>query len=316
MKTYLFSLLILIPLSIFSQNNNKDKSFTKIIPFAEYSASNFKGSIVKSFVLPDMYINAVFKDEEADFYIKSDDYRDGNKIGLNQKKIDIFSTQDSVFCLYLNSYYRPIDHIGIIRDNEIFMLRNDDLEKLYHFSEYVVLEFGSIEKFKELYLSGQQRLLDFGRNNGLTIYDKNIAIDFLERDYRVHQTYHPTDTLGTLNRFVDMIASFTLIEKGQRVKLSEALYKEIADSRTLPKRMLNTPYYDCGEEVEILDKDISVLLPLYLTKQQYLEVMRRVKIHNEQWAVYLQYIKETYPEFDKDTGNLEKLINEIPIIVN
>lgn len=314
MKTHLFSLLILISLNVFSQNNNKGKSFTKIIPLVEYSASNFKGSIIKSFVLPDTYINAVLKDGEADFYIKSGDYRDGNKIGLNRKKTDIFLTQDSIFCLYLNSHSRPMDHIGIIRDNEIFMLRNDDTEKLYHFSEYVVLEFGSIEKFKELYLSGQQRLLDFGLNNGLTIYDKNIAIEFLEQDYRVHQTYHPMDTIGTLNRFMDMIASFTLIEKGQKVKLSEALYKEITNSRILPKRMLDIPYYDCGEDVEILDKDISVLLPLYLTRQQYLEVIRRIKIHNEQWAVYLQYIKEIYPEFDKGTGNLEKLIDEIPII--
>ncbi|MDR2954583.1 MAG: hypothetical protein LBV43_05840 [Prevotella sp.] len=314
MKRILLALLVLNSLFIFSQNNFS----TKFIPIVKYSPSEFKESIIKSFVSSDTYFKAEYNGKEYVFYQKTGKYNDG-EISLNYMEMNniirnLFFVADSVFYLYIDRLSLPFQkYPGIVKNNQIFMIKNNDEGQLYPFGEFVVSEFGSFDKFKELYLSGIQYDLDFGLRNGLVTYDKDEVIRFLEQDYRVHETYSPNDTIGTLNKFLDMLDSFTLIEKEQRTKLHTVIYKQIAKPRILPKRFSNMPYFDNSEDIIILDVDISVLLPLTLSKQQYLDVMRKIKIYNVMWGEYLQYIQEVYPEFDKGTGNLQKLIDSIPV---
>lgn len=322
MKANLFAFLLLfVWLCGYSQQGSKSESKypTRIIPFVKYNPSDFRESIIRSYISPDKFLMAKHNGTVYEFSLKTGGFRDGKidagYFKANNIDSDMLLAHDSLFYFYMDKFSMlNYKHLGIMKNNQVFIIKNNNFQQLYPFAQYIISEYGSIDKFKEQFISNIQYELDFGMENELIVYDKETATNFLTGDYKVHEAYNPKDTIGTIDRFMDMLGSFILIENGQKSKLKEVIYKQIAYPQILPKRFINMPYFDNSEDIMIFDADISVLLPINLTKEQYLTMMRKIKVHNFTRARYLEYIQKVYPEFDKNTGNLQKLINQIPNI--
>ena len=318
--------------TIYSQNRN-DISLYKRIPVIRYNPVDFLAIVDDAFIHSPEYLDICFQGRDT-LYVQSrfgevksyhDDFFKRNHINTK-----LFFRTDSVFILSIkseavSSSNLPIYRIyGVKKGGEYrFGLTNGVYEELYSFVELLKVRYGSIAKFQEIFLGYiSDKLNVMGNNyNGISLYpqDKESIESFLRDDYLAHEKYNPTDTLNVLNRFVSLVASYTLLKDRQEELLRINLLKKVrSESYTCAKkRKISMLFYN---EFILYGIEISSVLSIILTKQQYDDVRWGLMKHNGQRAKAMMRL-DLHEESSRNVINddsmsyYERMIKEAAMIL-
>ena len=144
--------------------------------------------------------------------------------------------------------------------------------ELYSFSDLLKTRYGSIDKFREIYLNDVRDNLSLmgDEYNGIALYpnDKRGMQSFLEKDYVIYERYNPTDTVGVLNRFVSLVSTYTLLKEKQKDLLEDKIMERVRYNHTMNIEKKEIKHY-IPSEIILYGADITVLLSSVLTESQY-----------------------------------------------
>ena len=275
--------------TIYSQNRG-DTSLYKRIPIVRYSPVDFLAVVDDAFIHSPEYLDICFQGRDT-LYVQSrfgevksyhDDFFKRNHINTK-----LFFRTDSVF---------------------ILSIKNEAVSS----SKLPIYRIYGVKK------GGEYR---FGLTNGISLYpqDKESIESFLRDDYLAHEKYNPTDTLNVLNRFMSLVASYTLLKDRQEELLRINLLKKIrSESYTCAKkRKTSMLFYN---EFILYGIEISSVLSIILTKQQYDDVRWGLMKHNGQRAKAMMRL-DLHEESSRNVINddsmsyYERMIKEAAMIL-
>lgn len=324
MKRKIICLLIgFIAFGTSSSQNKIDDSLCKRIPVIRYVPTHFTASIEDAFVHSPEYLDIHIKNGDT-LYTKNrygETYKPLKSDFFKRNDIDtkLFWEKDSIFFVYINEYlYRsdiPIYRIyGTKKNGKFEFSYTHGREKLYSFSDFIKLQYGSVSKFQETYLDYiNLALKNRGDNGGLAEFpiNKQSMETFFQNDYLAHEKYNPTDTVNVLNRFVSLISSFTLLKDKQETLLKKDILNHIRSHRghTIKKAKLSKRY---SSDMILYETEVSDVLSYVLTKQQYKELKEKMLYYNAKRITYLNQLYTVFPSLyeEKESSLLDARLKQ------
>lgn len=263
-----------------SQTSLSD-SLYKRIPVVRYSPKDFLAIVNDAFIHSPEYLDICIKEKDTLFV----QYRFGKSHAYRRKFFDInkidtqlFFSKDSLFIVSIKNESLSWPDLPIYR---IYGLKKCGgylygltwgKRELYSFSDLLKNRYGSIDKFREIYLNDVRDKLNLmgDKNNGITLYpnDKRGMQSFLEKDYVIYERFAPADTVGVLNRFVSLVSTYTLLQEKQEDLLEDKIMERVRYNHTMDIAKKEVKDY-IPSEIILYGADITVLLSNVLTESQY-----------------------------------------------
>lgn len=282
MKKILILFLILLPLNgaCFCQVSSND-SLYKRIPVVRYTPRDFLAIVNDAFIHSPEYLDICIKEKDTLFvqyrFGKSHVYR-RKFFDINKIDTQLFFSADSLFIVSIKNESLSWPDLPIYR---IYGLKKCGgylygltwgKRELYSFSDLLKNRYGSIDKFREIYLNYVRDKLSLmgDEYNGIALYpnDKRGMQSFLEKDYVIYERYNPTDTAGVLNRFVSLVSTYTLLKEKQKDLLEDKIMERVRYNHTMDIAKKEVKDY-IPSEIILYGADITVLLSNVLTESQY-----------------------------------------------
>ena len=282
MKNILILFLILFSLhgTCYCQVSSSD-SLYKRIPVVRYTSRDFLAIVNDAFIHSPEYLDICIKAKDTLFvqyrFGKSHVYR-RKFFDINKIDTQLFFGEDSLFIVSIKNESLSWPDLPIYRiygmkkcDGYLYGLTWGKRE-LYSFSDLLKTRYGSIDKFREIYLNDVRDNLSLmgDEYNGIALYpnDKRGMQSFLEKDYVIYERYNPTDTVGVLNRFVSLVSTYTLLKEKQKDLLENKIIERVRYNHTMNIVKKEVKDY-IPSEIILYGADITVLLSSVLTESQY-----------------------------------------------
>ena len=282
MKKILILFLILLPLNgaCYCQVSSSD-SLYKRIPVVRYTPRDFLAIVNDAFIHSPEYLDICIKAKDTLFvqyrFGKSHVYR-RKFFDINKIDTQLFFSADSLFIVSIKNESfgypeLPIYRIyGVKKCGGYLYGLTWGKRELYSFSDLLKTRYGSIDKFREIYLNDVRDNLSLmgDEYNGIALYpnDKRGMQSFLEKDYVIYERYTPTDTVGVLNRFVSLVSTYTLLKEKQKDLLEDKIMERVRYNHTMNIVKKEVKDY-IPSEIILYGADITVLLSSVLTESQY-----------------------------------------------
>lgn len=282
MKKILILFLILLPLNgvCYCQVSSSD-SLYKRIPVVRYTARDFLAIVNDAFIHSPEYLDICIKAKDTLFvqyrFGKSHVYR-RKFFDINKIDTQLFFSADSLFIVSIKNESFGYPELPIYR---IYGMKKCGgylygltwgKKELYSFSDLLKTRYGSIDKFREIYLNDVRDNLSLmgDEYNGIALYpnDKRGMQSFLEKDYVIYERYNPTDTVGVLNRFVSLVSTYTLLKEKQKDLLENKIIERVRYNHTMNIEKKEIKHY-IPSEIILYGADVTVLLSNVLTESQY-----------------------------------------------
>ena len=282
MKNILILFLILFSLhgTCYCQVSSSD-SLYKRIPVVRYTSRDFLAIVNDAFIHSPEYLDICIKAKDTLFvqyrFGKSHVYR-RKFFDINKIDTQLFFGEDSLFIVSIKNESLSWPDLPIYRiygmkkcDGYLYGLTWGKRE-LYSFSDLLKTRYGSIDKFREIYLNDVRDNLSLmgDEYNGIALYpnDKRGMQSFLEKDYVIYERYNPTDTVGVLNRFVSLVSTYTLLKEKQKDLLENKIIERVRYNHTMNIEKKEIKHY-IPSEIILYGADVTVLLSNVLTESQY-----------------------------------------------
>lgn len=282
MKKILILFLILFSLygTCYCQVSSGD-SLCKRIPVVRYTPRDFLAIVNDAFIHSPEYLDICIKEKDTLFvqyrFGKSHVYR-RKFFDINKIDTQLFFSADSLFIVSIKNESLSWPDLPIYR---IYGMKKRGgylygltwgKRELYSFSDLLKTRYGSIDKFREIYLNDVRDKLSLmgDKNNGITLYpnDKRGMQSFSEKDYVIYERFAPADTVGVLNRFVSLVSTYTLLQEKQKDLLENKIMERVRYNHTMDIAKKEVKDY-IPSEIILYGTDITVLLSGVLTESQY-----------------------------------------------
>lgn len=282
MKTALIFILVFFSINTicYCQVASID-SLYKRIPVVRYTPRDFLALIDDAFIHSPEYLDICIKGKDTLFvqhrFGKSHVWR-RRFFDINKIDTQLFFSGDSLFIVSIKNESLGYPELPIYRiygmkkcGGYLYGLTWGKRE-LYSFADLLKTRYGSIDKFREIYLndvSGKLSLMG-DQDNGIALYpnDKRGMKSFLEKDYVIYERFNSTDTIGVLNRFVSLVSSYTLLKEKQRDLLENKIMERLRYNHKMSIEKKEVKDY-IPSEIILYGADITFLLSDVLTESQY-----------------------------------------------
>lgn len=322
-------IILLISLNFFSSVYIYSQEPIKIIPLIRYSPYDLKNTIKSSFYITPY--SSYIEGSNGEYMMRVN----GEKLMTFVNK-EYFVKEyipsealklDSVFLITFDIDYKsrnaglgfyPPRYYGIIENNNIYFYKNHDRKK-YTLAELIQLEFGSIDKFREIQLTKYSNLLytnsiDNTKHRGGNGLINEITVDYAKKnllaDFSFYTDYQRLDTAKAIDKFLSFLKKHIVITEQQQSLLSKAFSEK---PQILKEKHLNINkyfYVDFNYE-SFLGHDIIAVLNDFLEKKQMDIISDKLKEH-----IYIRnqtYLKIVKLEREKQielNGNNAKLYSD------
>jgi hypothetical protein len=269
------------------------QSKEKFIPIVKYNPHDFIHTIRNSFNrLPHTDYIKVESNNRCFLNSGKGEEEIYNTTDFGFKGLNSLIQADSLFLFYFveNPTLRyqgllPINYYGVIKDNEVSFYKNDEINsRKLSLLDVINMEYGSIDKFKEIMSLEFNRNIDQNISNGIYRKDREAAINQLREDYEFYWECFPENRDETISLFFKFLDKHINYNSSQKDKIRTMVLKEAGTAEPVNTIWLE-PYYN-HKKVNLMGRDISYILLQVLTEDQFIQIITKDEIR--------KYLKRYY----------------------